>query len=917
MFEVGDLLDVLSRLATELQREPDLEMALIRMTDILGELLGCSDMEIWLADETQREFVLKISNTASSRLSRVRVPFGMGMIGAVAASGRPVIIADAQWGNGDSLFSSAGFYSALGVPLIWRSEVHGVLLALDDIPRQPFTTHDTRLMTVFAQQIALMVGNERLKTRADGLEQALLNEQERLLHVHAAIRRMLDQPDAHVHLNGVAEALRTLGWQRVTLEMFSENKGGVVVLGGVATDETHAIPPEIWQRFLAGELEGYRLNGLYYVPCNEAGIDWNSGDVLFAPLRVAQGPVAGVIRVDDPVEPVRPSVETLRSVDILTSQVAYIFENARLLEESSRSAAALAEQVDELSMIHRADRELSSHLNMNRVMTLAMDWALRRTRADTGLLALMTSDKRGLVPFITMGYLDHKILECTEQDPWPLDRGIVGRAVTTGAMQIVRGADALNDELMPGTSAQIAIPLAMRGEVLGAVMLGTNEQDAFTEHDTSFLERLARRAAVALDNARLFRQSEQLADDMAVLYTASRTITSTLDREAVLQRIAQSMAVALECTSAIIYNYLPKTSELQVQAVYKVGTIRDSQELLPDVKAVFSLDSLPAVHQVVEHQRPLALRSSAPATSEIDQNIMLSQKIQAMILAPLVAQGELIGLAMVIEGRRDRIFTSDELYKAETLASQASVALRQSMLYSEVLELEKVKSEMIRMASHDLRNPLNNIIGYVELIAMALDQMGITPDLNDYIASLRRSTKTIRSLIDDLLTLERVESERGSAWELFDFDGLVYEVVDAEQNSAALKNQDMELERAASPVTVYGSVTQLRQAITNLVGNAIKYTPNEGCIEVRLTLENGRALFSVKDNGYGISLDRQDRLFERFYRAHEPGTDHVPGTGLGLSLVKTVIERHGGRVWFESEPGKGSVFGFWLPVSTQ
>jgi signal transduction histidine kinase len=239
------------------------------------------------------------------------------------------------------------------------------------------------------------------------------------------------------------------------------------------------------------------------------------------------------------------------------------------------------------------------------------------------------------------------------------------------------------------------------------------------------------------------------------------------------------------------------------------------------------------------------------------------------------------------------------------------------MLYSEVLELEKVKSEMIRMASHDLRNPLNNIIGYIELIAMALEHSGMTSDLRDYIGSLRRSTKTIRSLIDDLLTLERVESERESAWEHLDFDGLVYEVVDIEQNSASLKNQTLELERAPSAISVFGSVTQLRQAITNLVGNAIKYTPDEGHIEVQLTLENDRLLFTVKDNGYGISLDRQDRLFERFYRAHEPGTDHVPGTGLGLSLVKTVIERHGGRVWFESEPGQGSLFGFWLPVAKQ
>jgi signal transduction histidine kinase len=113
---------------------------------------------------------------------------------------------------------------------------------------------------------------------------------------------------------------------------------------------------------------------------------------------------------------------------------------------------------------------------------------------------------------------------------------------------------------------------------------------------------------------------------------------------------------------------------------------------------------------------------------------------------------------------------------------------------------------------------------------------------------------------------------------------------------------------------VRGNTTQLRQAITNLVGNGIKYTPDNGRIQVSLTRHDKRLNFEVEDNGYGISQEKQNSLFQRFYRAHEPGTDHIPGTGLGLSLVKAVIERHGGEVRVKSDPGKGSTFGFWLPA---
>jgi len=296
---------------------------------------------------------------------------------------------------------------------------------------------------------------------------------------------------------------------------------------------------------------------------------------------------------------------------------------------------------------------------------------------------------------------------------------------------------------------------------------------------------------------------------------------------------------------------------------------------------------------------------------------LMEDRVQAMVLVPLVAQEELMGLAAVIEGRYDRVFTANEVYKAEALASQAAIALRQSLLFSEVKELETLKSEMIRMASHDLRNPLNNVMGYTELLAMSLQELGcLTPTQEMYLQNLRTSTDIMRALLEDLLTLERIESDRQADWQVFDFAGLVVEVVESQQGGAALKQQALRLLLPeAGTLAVRGSLTQLRQAAANLVSNAIKYTPQEGHIDVSVRLDQGRVMFSVTDDGYGISPERQARIFERFYRAREPGTEHISGTGLGLSLVKTVVERHGGQVWFTSTPGKGSTFGFWLPLA--
>ncbi len=635
-----------------------------------------------------------------------------------------------------------------------------------------------------------------------------------------------------------------------------------------------------------------------------------------ARLRVGHGDFAAVLRVDAPAGGQRPLPETLRALDILANQTAYMIENARLLERLSRSARTLEEQVEELSMMHRADRELSMHLDVERIMRLTMDWALRRTGATTGLVMLISDDRRGLVPSILMGHIDREVFPYTVHNPMSFDMGVMGRTARTGKTQLVRDVRADRDYVpfFPGARSYISVPLSMRGEVLGVITLASDRLDAFEQTDVSFLERLSRRAAVAFDNARLFKQSEQLADDMAVIYTASRAITSTLERDTILQHIVQSMTVALECSSAVIFDCRPETDGVQVLTIYRLGTAHDAMEVLPETGYVMPVGTYPAFQSVLEQQRTLVLRASDTSLSQLDRQHMVEDNIQVMVLIPLVAQNEMIGLAAVIEGRHDRVFSSNDLFKLETLAGQAAIALRQSMLYNEVLELEKLKSEMIRMASHDLRNPLNNIMGYVELLWMNLEDSGVTADQTLYVDNLRRSARTMQTLLEDLLTLERIESDRQGNWAVFDLGGLVREVVDELRSSAGLKHQTLDFDWQEDLPPIYGSVTQMRQAVSNLVGNAIKYTPEHGTVTVMVDETGGRLHFKVVDNGYGISPERQARLFQRFYRAQEPGTEDIGGTGLGLSLVKTVIERHGGAVWFESTPGRGSTFGFWVPA---
>ncbi|WP_119072925.1 sensor histidine kinase [Aggregatilinea lenta] len=913
--------DLQTSAAPDIRTEPD-DAALAALLHSLSGLLDCPVAALWRAETLDAPLALIAADPACDALDGYAAEGEQTLVGRAFSRQESQSVGEVAGNGEDARLGDLGFRAGLAAPVTWNDEHLGVIAGLDRAEGRTFDAHAVRTIELGAQSAAALIVAERFQAQKQVIETTLHTEQDRLAGLQAAVRRVLEQPDVNVNLIEIAEAYQGLGWEQVILVVYDDNgSADQLITLGVQENRREAlregiVPRQTWSLFGTGQLEQYRVGALYFIPATETGMHWHPDDLLFAPLRLGQGRIVGAIRLGDPVNGLRPQPPVLRVLDVLASQTTYLVENARLFEEKTHALEELADQVEELSMIHRADRELSSHLNMDQVMTLTMDWALRRTGADTGLLALTTQDQRGLVPFTTMGYLGTDILASTEQNPWPLDRGMLGRALTTGQIQIANEmANDDPDALMPGARSQISVPLSMRGEVLGVLSLISSEPDTFGEQNTSFLERLARRAAVALDNARLFRQSEQLADDMAVLYSASRTITATLERDTVLQRIAQSIAVALEASSAVILNYRVDRAEAEVLAVYRVGTARDAQEELPPVKSTVPLGTLEPVADAIKHNRAIVLRIADPSLPEPIRASMEASKVRVNLLLPLVAQDELIGVVLVNESRQDRIFTANEIAKAEALASQASIALRQSMLYQEVLQLDKIKSEMIRMASHDLRNPLNTILGYLDLVSISLEQVDVGPEIKEYMGSLRRSTRTMQSLIDDLLTLERVESERESDWQTFDLAGLVTEVVETEFSSAHLKKQALTYQRVQGLPQVYGSIMQLRQAITNLVGNAIKYTPEGGTIDVTLSANDDQVHLSVTDTGYGISPDRQTRIFERFYRAREPGTETIPGTGLGLSLVKTVVERHGGLVWFESTKGQGSTFHFWLPAA--
>lgn len=277
--------------------------------------------------------------------------------------------------------------------------------------------------------------------------------------------------------------------------------------------------------------------------------------------------------------------------------------------------------------------------------------------------------------------------------------------------------------------------------------------------------------------------------------------------------------------------------------------------------------------------------------------------------------------------RLQRLFDKREPFQAELRLEQETFNVYATLLagynlwvvvlsdVTALAELNRLKTQMIRMASHDLKNPLSVVQGYTNLILMNRDQL--SPEHQRFMDFIGKAGDTMLNLINDILNLEQLRSTEMPD-ERVQLNRLVYDVVSRHEPDIALKKQVFKLDLQRDLPPMIGRPTQLAQVISNLLGNAIKYTAAEGSITLRVYAPSPQVIrLEVQDTGYGISQEAQKKLFTEFYRVKTAATASIPGTGLGLSLVKSVVEAHHGRIWVESEEKVGSTFYVEFPAADE
>jgi two-component system sensor histidine kinase SenX3 len=234
----------------------------------------------------------------------------------------------------------------------------------------------------------------------------------------------------------------------------------------------------------------------------------------------------------------------------------------------------------------------------------------------------------------------------------------------------------------------------------------------------------------------------------------------------------------------------------------------------------------------------------------------------------------------------------------------------------ELQRVNKIRRDFVANVSHELKTPATSLRLLAESLEATIDEDPVQAHL--FAAQLKRETERFSQLINDLLDLARLESqERVENPVLVDVRSILMSVLADMRRVARKKNITLQWKRfgKAAQYTVYGDETQLTSMFTNLVDNAVKYTPSGGRVEVTGGSEGSEIVIWVSDTGIGIPEGKLPRIFERFYRVDKARSKETGGTGLGLSIVKHVAENHGGRVTVESALGEGSTFAVYLPRS--
>lgn len=415
------------------------------------------------------------------------------------------------------------------------------------------------------------------------------------------------------------------------------------------------------------------------------------------------------------------------------------------------------------------------------------------------------------------------------------------------------------------------------------------------------------------------------------LQTISRLVSTSLDEREIFELLGEPLVADMGLEQ---YFFLILNNEGSLDCAAHLGA---SEE---EAKRVLSFigNNLTLVDQLKSRQTI----SSIIATEDERAFFMKHLKTRHFIITPIMAKSSMLGILIATSHSTTYAVTEGDEEIASILSDQIGQAIQNARLFEEVFhsrqklelmvqertrqlqealsnvqQVSKMKSEFISAVSHELRTPLTSIKGYASLLSSG--KLGDIPDpVRERLEKINHHSDSLVQLINNLLDISRIESGKiGMKRQNISILSVVENVQDLLAPQLKEKNINFTVKIPSTVPELSVDQSQIERVFINLVGNAIKFTPEAGAITVSAEARDSDVLFSVADNGIGLQEDDRKKLFNEFYRVENEINQSVKGSGLGLSLAKKIVQAHNGQMWVDSVYTKGSTFSFTIPMDEQ
>jgi signal transduction histidine kinase/CheY-like chemotaxis protein len=610
-------------------------------------------------------------------------------------------------------------------------------------------------------------------------------------------------------------------------------------------------------------------------------------------------------------------------------------------QEIQAQADEIAAQKDSIELLSEIGKEITASLDLNTILFKLYERVNQIVDASIFGVGLYKPEKK-LIEYtlaIENGKRYAPYTRSTEDKNqfavWCIDhrQPMLLNDVAKESAKYIQAYEHRGGALEDGSEAQppesmIYLPLIAQERVLGVLSIQSFKKNAYTEQHLSLLENLAAYTTIALDNANAYlvinqRESEvrERAAELVTINRITQALATQLDRDRLIQLVGDQVRDLFH--APIAYVSLLDRATMMLEFPYTFG---EEAQPRPFGKGLTS--------QIIRTGQPLLINEDMNrnrARMGIEQ---MGRDTASYLGVPIPSGGQTIGVISVQSTDQEGRFTDADQRLLSTIASAVGVAFHNARLFEDARqaraaaeEADAAKSSFLSTVSHELRTPLTSVLGFAKIIRRRLEERlfplipeddrkvqqakhQVIENLDVVVSEGERLTK----LIDDVLDLAKIEAGKFT-WNMGKTS--IAEVIEraVAATSSLFEAKKLTLVRAIDPELpdINGDQDRLIQVVINLISNAVKFT-DVGSITCSARLDGNDIVVGVTDSGIGIAPGDHQKVFEKFKQVGDTLTDKPKGTGLGLPICKEIVEFHGGRIWVESEPGKGSTFSFTLPV---